>query len=938
MSDGKLEEGKMSRIELIRGWSFVLVAGFSALAAGAAEQAAKNTAPAPDETPVAVVASVASAQAALDKARASGQGLVADLTLGQEGPLVRATSADMLPPGRYRLHALVARTPRDHLVTEAAALRLAAGGATNVFDPNRYVYESEPGKLTQVRLDFVVDKPARILVAADWIVGDSKLDRMTYRELAAARKAYLAKRQNAINQLSLGGGPNMGLSAPAPGDALDNLINEASRLTPRALAGAGLPPHRLILAGLMIERMSPLAVATVRTDPVAYEPGATGRVTADLRNLSTEPVTAKLAWTVEDDQRPREILARHEETVTLAAGERRTHALADPLATAGIARLGRVRVEAAAEGMRGDAARIPFVVLPPPPARPPERSKKIFAHYMGCFPAGSGTHYLQVTAGEEMHHDRGSEQSRNGGLIRNYPLVPQEPALTPEESADLEIRRAMRIGINGFAVDAWAGDDHAKKVFDTLIKVAAAKNYPFEMTICLDPACGGRLVETVREALDRWGSNPKFARRDGKPLIFTYFSDGFGLDALYDAIDERLPDAAREGAVNRLRGKELGWHLIGQNFRKAQETLGQPIYYTYDLVYFFNGVPGDLVKPDTPTRAAAAIARHVPALTSFGFYGFVGEHAEIAKAVRDAGAEWGGLGGFHQKESFYENFTPKGTEWLRMVWSSTWDYQTTLVQLITWNDYNENTHLAPAYNTRYTIYDLTGLFIERWRANKWPAVDHDRVYLTYAKYPNDAKAWPFNIRDRRDRVLEVLTILPSPATVRLPGRNIEYEAPAGLHVKQFPVTPGPVIAEVLRGGKVAVRLESPEPITDRPFRQDNGMCCWSTEEERHWKADFGDKPMLRYSEYGDADGDGLPNWFEMYWFSKERGFKPVASDDPAELLDGPKQHPVTRWLDLSTQTLVDPKDDPDGDGKSNLLEYLDKTDPTARLAPTARDL
>jgi len=147
-----------------------------------------------------------------------------------------------------------------------------------------------------------------------------------------------------------------------------------------------------------------------------------------------------------------------------------------------------------------------------------------------------------------------------------------------------------------------------------------------------------------------------------------------------------------------------------------------------------------------------------------------------------------------------------------------------------------------------------------------------------------------------------------------------------------------VIVEVVREGKVVLRVESPEPITDRPFRQDCGAVCWSSEEERNWKADFGDRPMFGYSEYGDAHKDGLPNWFEMYWFSKERGFKPVVSDSPEEFLEGPKPHPVTRWPDLSTQTLVDPKDDPDGDGKSNLQEYLDKTDSTAGPAPTVKDL
>ena len=898
-------------------------------AAGPATAAAV---PRPNEAAIPVVDTAAAAQAALDQARQAGTALVGDLTLGHEGQLVRAKTARSLSPGRYRLHALVARSPHDSLLAEAVALKLTAGPATNVFDPPRWF--AAAGELSPIKLDLVVEKPGGVAIAADWIVGDMKLDRQKYRELAEARRAYLAQRQNAINQLKLKTGADPGLQGSTPDDdslddELDELVAEdLPRLALRPLAGAGLPPYRLVLTGLVLERLSPVAVVTVTTDAAAYEPGATGKVTVDLHNLAAEPATAKMLWTVEDDSRPGETVSRHEETVTLAAGEQRSHALAEPLATAGIARLGRVRVVAQVGDLRADACRMPFVVLPPKPARPPERPKKVFAHYMGCFPIGTFTHFMQTTAGENMHHDRGDDASRFGGGVRNLPLLPQNPKLTPEESADLEIRRAMRIGIDGFAIDAWAGGDGAKQVFDTLIKVAAAKNYPFEITVCLDPACGADSVHTVKEVLDKYGDHPKLARRDGKPLIFTYFSYGLAMGTLYAGIDERIPDVERLATVNRLRATELGWHLIGQTFRKAEEQVGQPIYFTYDLVYFFHDVPKELVTPDMPARAAAAIARHVPALTSFGAYGFAGNHAEVGKAVREAGGEWGWAGGMHQKESFLEVFTPKATDWLRGTWADTIDDEATLVQIITWNDLNENTGVTPAYNSRYTIYDLTGFFIEQWKTGKPPAVDRDRVYLTYAKYPNDAKAWPFRIRDRRERALEVLTILTAPATVRLPGRDIEYEAPAGLHVRQFPIAPGPVIAEVVRGGAVAVRLESPEPITDRPFRQDVGLVCWSTEEERHWKADFGDKPMLRYSEYGDADGDGLPNWFEMYWFTKDRGFKPVVSDDPEEFLDGPKQHPVTRWLSLSTQTLVDPKADPDADGRSNLEEYRAGTDPT----------
>jgi hypothetical protein len=85
------------------------------------------------------------------------------------------------------------------------------------------------------------------------------------------------------------------------------------------------------------------------------------------------------------------------------------------------------------------------------------QSKKIFAHYMGCFPVGSGaTHHERGWNPSHTRHD-GRERFRYGDKWRNWPLVPPGPALDAVASADLEIRRALRGGIDGFAVDTWAG-------------------------------------------------------------------------------------------------------------------------------------------------------------------------------------------------------------------------------------------------------------------------------------------------------------------------------------------------------------------------------------------------------------------------------------------------------------------------------------------------
>jgi len=244
------------------------------------------------------------------------------------------------------------------------------------------------------------------------------------------------------------------------------------------------------------------------------------------------------------------------------------------------------------------------------------------------------------------------------------------------------------------------------------------------------------------------------------------------------------------------------------------------------------------------------------------------------------------------------------------VWASAIRNDSTLIQFVTWNDYTENTHLAPGYETRYTILDLNRHFVDWWKTGQPPSSEHDKIYLLYRKYPVDAKIFPFQpIQRESDGVLEVLTILPEPAVLRLPGRDAEWEAPAGLSFKHFPVTPGPVVAELLRGGEVQIRLESPDPITDRPFRQINSLTCFSTEFERHWREDFGDEPPLVRGLYADDDADGMPNWFEMYWFGK--------------------------FLDWDTATGADPDADFNNDGKTNLEHYLDQSDPTKPLETEA---
>jgi len=338
----------------------------------------------------------------------------------------------------------------------------------------------------------------------------------------------------------------------------------------------------------------------------------------------------------------------------------------------------------------------------------------------------------------------------------------------------------------------------------------------------------------------------------------------------------------------------------------VQADIHAPLYLEYCIGEFFARVDGPPIPEDKYIEVASAMAGNFPAIGMFldTIHRDDPEWKKVVEAVNAKGSEWvQPLYYQYENVNWGGNRFENGTDKLRENWRAVRESGSRLIQFVTWNDYTENTLLAPGTETRYTFYDLTDYYVKWWKTGKEPAADHDRIYLTYRKYPKGAKVFPFQTKQPdAGGVLEVLTILPTPGHIKLPGRSEEYDAPAGLSVKQFPNAPGPVIAELIRDGKTVIRLESPEPITDRPFREQNSATCYSTEFMRNWQADFGDaKPNLR-AEYADDDGDGLPNWWEMYWYGK--------------------------FLDYSTATIAKPNEDPYHTGETNLQHYLDQTDPT----------
>jgi hypothetical protein len=515
--------------------------------------------------------------------------------------------------------------------------------------------------------------------------------------------------------------------------------------------------------------------------------------------------------------------------------------------------------------------------------------KKIFAHYMGCYPIASkslSTEYLSKTE-SQLLPDGPSYMDRVGGRWRDYPLTPQNYKPTLEEAMDLEIRRAMRMGLDGFAVDVLAGQQEALDSLDALFKVAEEKDYPFEITFCLDNP--KQNLAAVEYLMKNHGKSPKLARRDGKVLFLGYRSYYIG---------QRLhPDVKKSEWA-----KPESIKYYGEAIQELEKIAGQPIYAQFDLNGYMEDLPE--AKANDPIfwkEAAASFSMHFGGLSGFFWGGKT--YDDAAKAARRAGMDWGEPIWAQYQNLYWNTFRLKdGSDLLRERWEQAIANDATLIQIATWNDYTEATNVAPGQQTGYAINDLMGLMIKRWKTGQWPTCSKDRIYFFYPPYPQGSPVYPFH--DFAADIgghLEVVTYLTEPGKIVMPGRNESWEAPAGLFVKKLPPKAGPVTAEIYRKDKKVASLTALEPITALPFRAQHSMVGFSTEDARYWKEDFPQNTESPVAYYGDNDHDGLPNWFEMFYCGKLGDFSLATAVNPDQKVPG-----TTRTILESYRTQKNP--------------------------------
>ncbi len=424
----------------------------------------------------------------------------------------------------------------------------------------------------------------------------------------------------------------------------------------------------------------------------------------------------------------------------------------------------------------------------PSPAVLASSPRTTFAHYFPPYPLSLDN----LPAGRDTYNDALLDPAGAhgrfaaiGGYLRDRPLPvgPWKSRNWREIDDAIEILRAERIGIDGFACD--------------LLRVVPERRFNAWDEINL-------LMRTAEEVA------PRFR------IIIE--PDSVALRSLSAS---RLAAAIAALAQYPSAGRLKDGRLIVAPF--APETMGVGYWHAVLDDLESRGVPAAFIPVLLAWRRAAA--EFAPISVAMSAWG-----ERDADAVED-----GAFGGFETAMAPYtalvmmpvgpQDVRPKSerfweshnTDAYRLLWMRAIARGARFVQIVTWNDYSETSGIAPSAGTQFLFYDLTAYFNDWYKTGTPPAILRDAIaYCERTEIIPSATGSIAGARmQRMERTplfnrIELLAFLTAPATLEITlGNHIWREgASAGLAVFSIPARAGRPIFTIVRDGRVVLRVTS----------------------------------------------------------------------------------------------------------------------------------
>jgi hypothetical protein len=423
--------------------------------------------------------------------------------------------------------------------------------------------------------------------------------------------------------------------------------------------------------------------------------------------------------------------------------------------------------------------------------------KKVFAHWFSTFPIlinyeGDpgrdyyNQHYLNPS-GESNSHAAG------GGFLRDRPL----PRATTTISAmlDEDVRVAARLGIDGFSMDILATSG---PIWDRLVNMmnrAAAVDPGFKILLMPDMVALKSYDTQAIDAIRMMASYPAAYRlSDGRLVVSPYNAQA--RDAAW--WQTQLNQLASEGINVAFVPLFQGWFAYKDTFAPISYGFGEwgvrvPIWNN----------PGRFNFPSD-------VHQYVP--VSFA-----------PVAPQDSRPKSGNFTEAGNSDCFYSEWDSaisKGADW---------------VQLITWSDYSENSHIEPSSRIGYAFYDKTAYYTTWFKTGAPPAITRDVLYYTFRRHKTDTLATspqtpnPFTLTGGTpaQNEVEVTAFLKSAGTLEIDiaGSVTSTAVNAGITSFSVPMISGRPVFRLKRNSHVILEGAGQAPINYNIEFQD--MLYWS---------------------------------------------------------------------------------------------------------------
>ena len=394
--------------------------------------------------------------------------------------------------------------------------------------------------------------------------------------------------------------------------------------------------------------------------------------------------------------------------------------------------------------------------------------------------------------------------------LLSMPYKAGEDYLTTNKN---DVRAAMELGIDGFAIDAFSGDQ-TKIYFPAFIKAAdaiGAKNFKFFLSA--DMSLGFTSADIV-ETIKTFASNPHYLKVNGKPLLSTY------------------------------GGQALGDRWWQDNVLSPLQASGNPVTF---VPYFDRNNPNRDTPDDRNWTTVIDNYSSIDGLFSFGipksppfrlndenignhWWSLLDGQESLARSLKLRGKIY--IASYmpyywavcHSARQYTETQGGRGME---NAWDSLISKQhPEMVEILTWNDYSESTFIEP---TRLPLtktagipslphlgyYELLKYYVAWYKSGHRPTVVKDGIFFFHRTHPNDAVAFDRtsgcsmgaiptrqkwgNVQDR----MYITAALTAPADLVVKTGTSEQrrELPAGLNTIDVPFEPGRPTYELWRAGK-----------------------------------------------------------------------------------------------------------------------------------------